>query len=62
LISSVSGTIEDGEIADTEAPNSEIPSQYYILYELPGSFINKDQEKLSHSGVYVKTVYTKNNN
>ena len=62
LISSVSGTIEDGEIADTEAPNSEIPSKYYIIYEFPGSFINKDREKIEHSGVYIKTVYSKNLN
>jgi hypothetical protein len=62
LISSVSGTIEDGEIADTDAPPSEIQNNFYVLYEYPGSFINKDQEKIDHSGVYIKTAYTKNLN
>ena len=62
LISSVSGTIEDGEIADTDAPNSETQSKYYILYEFPGCFITKDQEKIEHSGVYIKTAFTNNLN
>ena len=56
LISSVSATVEDGEITDTDAPPSETSQNYYILYEHPGSYINQDREENMHSGVCVKTV------
>jgi hypothetical protein len=62
LISSVSGTIEDGEITDTDAPPSETSQNYYLLYEYPGSYINQDGENSMHSGVFIKTVYSFQNN
>ena len=57
LISSVSGTIEDGEISETEAPVSETTQNYYTLYEPIGTYINRNADINSHSGIYVKTVY-----
>lgn len=61
LISSVSGTVEDGEITDTDAPSSDAPQNYYILYEHPGSYMNCDGDLNMHSGVYIKTIYSMQN-
>ena len=63
LISSVSETVEDGEITETSAPASETSENYYMLYEHPGNYTNHDGETSSHSGVLVKTLFSyKNNN
>ena len=61
-ISSLSGTVEDGEITETEAPTSEAAQSYYILHEHPGSYINRDAEISLHSGVCVKTIFNFQNN
>jgi hypothetical protein len=57
LISEVSGTVEDGEITDTDAPSSETTQNFYVLYEHPGSYMNSDGEASLHSGVCIKTVF-----
>ncbi|OMJ79008.1 hypothetical protein SteCoe_21037 [Stentor coeruleus] len=62
LISSVSGTVEDGEITDTDAPSSDTIQNCYLIYEFPGSYINKDEEVSCHSGVHVKTILSLPNN
>jgi hypothetical protein len=62
LISSVSGTVEDGEIADTGTPSSDTAENCYMFYEHPGTYINKDEEVSFHSGVLVKTVLSLPNN
>ena len=62
LISSVSETVEDGEITETSAPASETVENYYALYEHPGSYTNHDGETSSHSGVLVKTLFSYQNN
>jgi hypothetical protein len=57
LISEVSGTVEDGEITDTDAPESEGQENSYVLYEYPGSYINRNGEISVHSGVLVKSSF-----
>lgn len=62
LISSVSETVEDGEITETSAPASETTETYYMLFEQPGNYVNRDGEVSSHSGVCVKTLFSFQNN
>lgn len=62
LISSVSGTVEDGEITDTDAPSSDTTQNFYMILEHAGSYISADGEVSSHSGVYIKTILSLPNN